>query len=50
MVENTLQNNLNHSERIWIKREITTPYNHQQNGIAERKSGTIMEAVKTMIP
>ena len=32
-----------------IKREITTPYNPQQNGVAKRKNRTIMEAVKTMI-
>ena len=32
-----------------IKRELTTPYNPQQNGVAERKNKIIMEAVKTMI-
>jgi transposase InsO family protein len=32
-----------------IKRELTTPYNPQQNDVAERKNITIMEAVKTMI-
>ena len=32
-----------------IKRELTTPYNPQQNGVAERKNKTIMEAVRTMI-
>jgi transposase InsO family protein len=32
-----------------IKRELTTPYNPQQNGVAERKNITIMEAVKIMI-
>jgi hypothetical protein len=34
---------------VEIKRELTTPYNPQQNGVAEKKNGTIMEAVKTMI-
>ena len=32
-----------------IKRELTTSYNPQWNGVAERKNNTIMEAVKTMI-
>ena len=32
-----------------IKRELSTPYNPQQNGIAERKNGTIMEATKAML-
>jgi hypothetical protein len=34
---------------VGIKRELTTPYNPQQNGVVERKNRTIMEAVKTMI-
>jgi hypothetical protein len=34
---------------VKIKRELTTPYNPQQNGVAKRKNRTIMEAVKTMI-
>jgi transposase InsO family protein len=34
---------------VRIKRELTTPYNPQQNGVAKRKNRTIMEAVKTMI-
>ena len=29
-----------------VKRELTTPYNPQQNGVPERKNRTIMEAVK----
>ena len=29
--------------------ELNTPYNPQQNGVAERKNRTIMEAVKTMV-
>jgi transposase InsO family protein len=32
-----------------IKRELTTPYNPQQNGVAERKNISIIEATKTMI-
>ena len=32
-----------------IKRGLASPYNPQQNGIAERKNITIMEVVKTMI-
>jgi hypothetical protein len=34
---------------VGIKRELSTPYNAQQNGVPERKDITIMEAVKTMI-
>ena len=32
-----------------IKRELTIPYNPQQNGVTERKNRYIMEAVKSMI-
>ena len=32
-----------------IKRDLSTPYNPQQNGIAERKNITIMEAVRAML-
>jgi transposase InsO family protein len=32
-----------------IKRELTTPYNPQHNGVAERKNRSIVEAVKAMI-
>ena len=32
-----------------IKRELTIPYNPQQNGVAERKNRSIMEAIKSMI-
>jgi transposase InsO family protein len=40
---------VNFCKDVGIKRELTTPYNPQQNGVAERKNITIMEAVKTMI-
>jgi hypothetical protein len=39
----------NFYKNVGIKRELTTPYNPQQNGVAERKNRTIMEAMKTMI-
>ena len=32
-----------------IKRELITPYNPQQNGVAEMKNRTIMEATKAML-
>jgi transposase InsO family protein len=32
-----------------IKRELSTPYNPQHSGVAERKNWTIMEEVKAMI-
>ena len=34
---------------LGIKRELTTPYNPQQNGVEERKNRTIMEAAKAML-
>ena len=33
----------------WIKREMSTPYNPQQNGVAERKNRTIMEDARAML-
>ena len=32
-----------------IKRELSTPYNPQHNGIAEQKNITIMEATRAML-
>jgi hypothetical protein len=32
-----------------IKRELSTPHNPKQNGVAERKNQSVMEAVKAMI-
>jgi hypothetical protein len=40
---------VNFCKDVGIKRELTTPYNPQQNGVAKRKNITIMEAMKTMI-
>ena len=34
---------------VGIKREYTVPYNPQQNGGAERKNRTIIEATKAML-
>ena len=34
---------------VGIKRELKTPYNPQQNGVAERKNISIVEAAKAMI-
>jgi hypothetical protein len=34
---------------VGIKRELTTPYNPQQNGVAERKNRSIEESVKAMM-
>jgi hypothetical protein len=47
--EYTSKEFVNFCKDVGIKRELTTPYNPQQNGMAERKNRTIMEAVKTMI-
>ena len=35
--------------REGIKREWTAPYNPEQNGVAERKNRTIVEAVRAML-
>jgi transposase InsO family protein len=47
--EYTSKEFVNFYRDVGIKRELTTPYNPQQNGVAERKNRTIMEAVKAMI-
>jgi transposase InsO family protein len=47
--EYTSKEFVNFCKDVGIKRELTTPYNPQQNGVAERKNRMIMEAVKTMI-
>jgi hypothetical protein len=47
--EYTSKKFVNYCKDVGIKRELTIPYNPQQNGVAKRKNRTIMEAVKTMI-
>jgi transposase InsO family protein len=47
--EYTSKEFINFCKHVEIKRELTTPYNPQQNGVAARKNITIMEALKTMI-
>jgi hypothetical protein len=47
--EYTSKEFVNFYKDVRIKRELTTPYNPQQNSVAERKNRTILEAVKTMI-
>ena len=36
-------------KEVGIERELTNPYNPQQNGVAERKNQTIVEESKVMI-
>ena len=36
-------------KELRIKRELSTPYNPQQNGVTERKNRTIMEATREML-
>ena len=36
-------------KKVGIKRELTIPYNPQQNGVVERKNKSIMEVVKAII-
>ena len=45
MEENSHQMN----SKPGIKRELSTPYNPQQNGVVERKNRTIMEVAREMI-
>jgi transposase InsO family protein len=47
--EYTSKEFVNYCKDVGIKRELTTPYNPQQNGVAEGNNIMIMEAVKTMI-
>jgi transposase InsO family protein len=47
--EYTSKEFVNFCKHVGIKRELTTPYNPQQNGVAKRKKRTIMEVMKTMI-
>ena len=50
MAENSHQmNSKNYAEIQRIKRELTTPYNPQHNGVAERKNRMIMEAAREML-
>jgi hypothetical protein len=47
--EYTSKEFVNFCKYVGIKRELTTPYNPQQDCVDERKNITMMEAVKTMI-
>jgi hypothetical protein len=47
--EYTVKEFINFCKYVEIKRELTTPYNPQHNGVAERKNRTIIKALKTMI-
>jgi transposase InsO family protein len=47
--EYTSKEFVNFCKDVGIKRELTTPYNPKQNGVAERKNRTILEVVMTMI-
>ena len=50
MEESLLQmNSMIFCKEVEIKRELTIPYNPQQNGVAERNNISIMEVVKSMI-
>jgi hypothetical protein len=47
--EFTLEEFKEYCKEVGIKRELSTPYNPQQNGVAKRKNRMIMEAVKAII-
>jgi hypothetical protein len=39
----------NFCKEAWIKRELTVSYNHQQNGVMERKNRSIISSSMTLI-
>jgi transposase InsO family protein len=47
--EYTLKKFVNFCKDVGIKRELTTPYNPKQNGVAERKNRIMLEVVKIKI-
>jgi transposase InsO family protein len=47
--EYTSKEFVNFCKDVGIKRELTTPYSPQQNGVVERKNRTMLEAVKIKI-
>jgi transposase InsO family protein len=48
-VEYTSKEFLDYCVAMGIKKELTVPYNPQQNGVAERKNKTIVRATRAMI-
>jgi transposase InsO family protein len=47
--EYTSKEFVNFCKDVGIKRELTIPYNPQQNNVAEQKNRTILEAMKIII-
>ena len=51
--DNGREFSLEEFKELWkdsgIKRDLTTPYNPQQNGVAKRKNRTIMEPARAML-